>query len=320
MTSIPCRPTYRLLVGVPGKSNAFAISKRLGLPDFIIQDAAERLSEENIKFEDVLSGLERSRQEAEQERQLVERYKHDAERLKQELEAERAKLARAKERLTENANREARKILEQAKQEAEQMIGEIKSARKLQSEQEMNRALNEARTAINKSLRERGRAAVQKPKENREVPKKLIAGNTVELLDIGQKGTVLAPPKADGTVSVQVGIMKINSHISNLRLVQDPAPQQVQKAARSALRTGNIKPEIDLRGYMLEDALFAAEKYLDDAYLAGLHTVTIIHGKGTGVLRRGIHGMLKTNRMVKSYRLGVYGEGETGVTVVELKE
>ena len=315
------RPTYRLLIGVPGKSNAFAISKRLGLPEYIIQNAAERLSEENIKFEDVISNLEKSRQEAENERQLVERYKKEIEELKTELETEKEKIRRTREKLTENANKEARKILEQAKKEAEEVIDEIKRARKMKSEQEMNRALNEAKTSINKNIKDRDRAQIAKPVENKNIPKKLIVGNTVELLDIGQKGTVVSPPTADGNVVLQVGIMKITSHISNLRLIKDNSAQvHVSKQKSSLLKTASIKSEIDLRGQMLEDALFVTEKYLDEAYLGGLVSVTIIHGKGTGVLRKGIHDMLRKNPCVKSFRLGVYGEGETGVTVVELKK
>ena len=315
------RPTYKLLIGVPGKSNAFAISRRLGLPEYIIEKAAERLSEENIKFEDVISNLEKSRQEAEKEKQLVEKYKRDAEVLKAELEAEKEKIQRTKQKLTENANKEAKKILEQAKREADAVIDEIKKARKLKSEQEMNRALNEAKTNINKNIKNRDKAQLVRPVVNNNIPKKLIAGNTVEILDIGQKGIVIAPPNADGMVNLQVGIMKITSHISNLRLIKDSsADKHISKQKSGGLRMTNIKTEIDLRGQMLEDAVFAAEKYIDEAFLGGLVTVTIIHGKGTGVLRKGIHDMLKVNPCVKSYRLGVYGEGETGVTIVELKK
>lgn len=315
------RPTYKLLIGVPGKSNAFAISRRLGLPEYIIEKAAERLSEENIKFEDVISNLEKSRQEAENERQLVEKYKRDAEILKAELEAEKEKIQQTRQKLTENANKEAKKILEQAKKEADAVIQEIKKARKLKSEQEMNRALNEAKTNINTNIKNRDKAQIAKPVVNNNIPKKLIAGNTVEILDIGQKGIVIAPPNADGMVNLQVGIMKINSHITNLRLIKDSsADKHISKQKSGGLRMANIKTEIDLRGQMLEDAVFAAEKYIDEAFLGGLVTVTIIHGKGTGVLRKGIHDMLKVNPCVKSYRLGVYGEGETGVTVVELKK
>ena len=314
------RPTYKLLIGVPGKSNAFAISKRLGLSEYIIQNAAERLTEENVRFEDVISKLEKTRQEAESERMLVEKYKQDAEVLKTELEREKEKIRVTKQKLTENANKEAKKILEQAKREAEDIIGEIKKARKMKSEQDMNRALNEAKTNINKNLKNRDRAQITKPVVNNEIPKKLMPGNEVELLDIGQRGTVISPPNADGNVMLQVGIMKITSHISNLKLIKKAEPKkQAQKRYASVLKTASVKTEIDLRGFMLEDALFATEKYLDEAYYAGLEKVTVIHGKGTGVLRKGIHDMLRKNPCVKSFRLGVYGEGEAGVTVVELR-
>lgn len=315
------RPTYRLLIGVPGKSNAFAISKRLGLSEHIIQNAAERLSEENIRFEDIISKLEKSRIEAESERMLVEKYKQDAEALKTELEKEKEKIRQTKQKLTENANREAKKILENAKREAEEIINEIKTARRLKSEQEMNRAINNAKTNINKKLKAKDRAQIAKPIVNNEVPKNLMRGNEVEILDIGQRGTVISPPGSDGNVTLQVGIMKITSHISNLKLVGGAQPKkQAQKKYSSVLKTANVKTEIDLRGLMLEDALFSAEKYLDEAYFAGLEKVTIIHGNGTGVLRKGIRDMLKKNPCAKSFRSGVYGEGEAGVTIVELKQ
>ena len=314
------RPTYKLLIGIPGKSNAFAISKRLGLPEFIIQNATEHLSEENIKFEDIISNLEKSRQEAERERQIIKKYKLDSEMLKKELEEEKERISKTKQKLTENANREAKKILEQAKKEAEEIIREIKNSRKLKSDSDLNKALTNARTSLNANIKNRDMAQIKQPVINNNIPKKLITGNTVEILDINQTGTVIAPPDADGNVKLQVGIMKITSNIKNLRLKNDKnAEKHISKQRASSLKLSAVKPEIDLRGMMLEDALYATEKYLDEAYLGGLNTVTVIHGKGTGILRKGIHDMLKTNPCVKSFRLGVYGEGETGVTIVELK-
>lgn len=314
------RPTYKLLIGIPGKSNAFAISKRLGLPEFIIQNATEHLSEENIKFEDIISNLEKSRQEAERERQIIKKYKLDSEMLKKELEEEKERISKTKQKLTENANREAKKILEQAKKEAEEIIREIKNSRKLKSDSDLNKALTNARTSLNANIKNRDMAQIKQPVINNNIPKKLIPGNTVEILDINQTGTVIAPPDADGNVKLQVGIMKITSNIKNLRLKNDKnAEKHISKQRASSLKLSAVKPEIDLRGMMLEDALYATEKYLDEAYLGGLNTVTVIHGKGTGILRKGIHDMLKTNPCVKSFRLGVYGEGETGVTIVELK-
>ncbi|OQB14077.1 MAG: Endonuclease MutS2 [Firmicutes bacterium ADurb.Bin193] len=316
------RPTYRLLTGIPGKSNAFAISKRLGLPDYVIDEAQRHLTEETIRFEDVISDLERSRAEAEAEQQAANRYRQEAERLKTEIESEKEKIDEAKQKLSENARREARRIIEEAKREAEEIIEEIKKAQKLKEAKEINKAINEAKRRLNEKLKETDRVVTSKRKVTGNAPLNLIAGNTVYLIDIEQKGTVISPPKSDGTVTVQVGILKINSHISNLRLVQDTEKESKMYSGQKStgLRSLGMKSEIDLRGSTLDDALVVTEKYIDDAYLASLGTVTIIHGKGTGVLRKGIHDMLKHHPHVKSYRLGTFGEGEAGVTVVELKQ
>lgn len=315
------KPTYKLLIGVPGKSNAFAISKRLGLPDYIIDKANEHLSEENIRFEDVISNLEHSRQLAEIDQQTANRYKRDIELLKNELELEKQKIADTKQKLTATAQRESKKIIEDTKREMEEIIEEIRFAQKLQNQQELNKTITEAKTKFNTKLKNADKSQMVAKKQNNDIPKNLIVGSSVFIIDIGQNGTVLTPPKADGNVSLQVGIMKITSHISNLRLVKEVQNEKtaLNKSKGGGLRLENIKNEIDLRGNMLEEATLLAEKYIDDAYLSSLNQVTIIHGKGTGVLRKGIHDMLKHHSNVKSYRLGVYGEGETGVTVVELK-
>ena len=306
---------------MPGKSNAFAISKRLGLPDYIIDKANEHLSEENIRFEDVISNLEHSRQLAEIDQQTANRYKRDIELLKNELELEKQKIADTKQKLTATAQRDAKKIIEDTKREMEEIIEEIRLAQKVQNQQELNKTINEAKTKFNTKLKNADKSQIVPKKQNNDIPKNLMAGSSVFIIDIGQNGTVLTPPKADGNVALQVGIMKMTSHISNLRLVKDVQNEKtaLNKSKGGGLRLENIKNEIDLRGNMLEDATQLAEKYIDDAYLSSLNQVTIIHGKGTGVLRKGIHDMLKRHPNVKSYRLGVYGEGETGVTVVELK-
>ncbi|MDR0405224.1 MAG: endonuclease MutS2 [Clostridiales bacterium] len=315
------RPTYRLLVGVPGKSNAFAISKRLGLSDGIIDSANRRLTEDTIRFEDIISSLEASRQAAEEERAAAEQHRREAERLREELRTEQRKLDETKQRLSANAKREAKRITEDAKREADALIEEIKRARQEQDQKELNRVIHEAKRKLNEKLK-----TVERPLRGAEersggAPKNLLAGTSVYLSDIGQSGTVLTPPKDDGTVTVQVGILKITSHLSNLRLAEESQPpvNERVKSSGGGLRSLQMKSDLDLRGNTLDDALLLAEKYIDDAYLASLSAVTIIHGKGTGVLRKGIHEMLKRHPHIKSYRLGAYGEGESGVTVAELK-
>ncbi len=313
------RPTYRLLIGVPGKSNAFAICKRLGLPEFIINNASKQLTEENIRFEDVISDLEENRKKAEEEHMLAAKYKQEAEALRKEIENEKLRLANTRKNLTENANKEAKRILENAKRDADELIRDIRRTRKEKSEQDANRAMNEAMREINEKIKKREKSNILKQKINTEIPKNLIAGNTVELLDIGQTGTVVSPPKADGSVVVQAGIMKIQTNITNLRVIKQAPKEIVSTGKRGGLKTQSVKSEVDLRGLMLEDALFVTDKYLDDAFFAGLNLVTVIHGKGTGVLRKGVHDMLRRHPHVKSFRLGTFGEGEAGVTVVELK-
>lgn len=314
------RPTYKLLIGVPGKSNAFAIAKRLGLPDFIVNNAKKQLTDDSIRFEDVISKLEESRTLAEKEHNEAIRYKKEAEQLRLDIEKEKARLADTRHNLTENAKKEAKKILEDAKRDAEVLVKSIREAKKEKTIQETNKALNDAMDAINKKIKENEKSNLKKQLVNTEVPKKLIIGNTVEMLDIGQKGTVISLPKQDGTVTVQAGIIKVQTNISNLRLVNDSSNKTITKQKSSRLKSDVVKNEIDLRGYTLEDALFVTDKFLDEAYFAKLNQVTIIHGKGTGILRQGIHDLLKKSSLVKSYRLGAFGEGETGVTVVELKK
>jgi len=227
--------------------------------------------------------------------------------------------ANTRKNLTENANKEAKRILENAKRDADELIKNIRRTRKEKTEQDANRAMNEAMREINEKIKKREQSNILKQKQNTEIPKNLIAGNTVEILDIGQTGTVVSPPKADGSVVVQAGIMKIQTNITNLRIVNQAPQNIVSTGKRGGLKTQSVKSEVDLRGLMLEDALFVTDKYLDDAFFAGLNQVTVIHGKGTGVLRKGIHDMLRRHPHVKSFRLGTFGEGEAGVTVVELK-
>lgn len=319
------RPTYRLLIGVPGKSNAFAISRRLELDHNIIDRAKEFISQEDVKFEDIISNLEKNRQEAEQEKKNAVRYKQEARLLKEELDRQKEKLREQKAKLLDEARREARKIVQQAKQEAEDVVNEL---RKLQEEQELserNKAIEQARLKLrNKSneIDESLAKSVLPRKRYAKPPKNLKPGDPVEITTLNQKGSVISPPDASGEVQVQVGIMKINVHLSNLRLMQESKEHIVSQTGAGKIgmtKAARLSTELDLRGQMLDDALLNADKFLDDAALARLEQVTLIHGKGTGVLRSGIHTMLRKHRHVKSFRLGNYGEGESGVTLVELK-
>lgn len=318
------RPTYRLLIGVPGKSNAFAISKRLGLTDDIIERSKEFLSQEDIRFEDILLSIEKNRSEAEKEKLRAESYRLEAERLKKDLEDQKNKLAAQKEQELRKAKEEARRILIDSKRQAEELVAEMKRLAKEQEEAEVRRQTEELRQKLNKSINSLEDSLVESimPKQGLvKPPKNLKPGDTVLIVNLNQKGTVLSAPDKDGEAQVQAGIIKINVHISNLKLV-DEQKQQIQRTGMGKIgisKARNMSSEIDLRGMLLDEAIDVVDKYLDDASIAGMGEVTLIHGKGTGALRAGLQQHLKRNPHVRTFRLGKLGEGENGVTVVEMK-
>lgn len=317
------KPTYRLLIGVPGKSNAFAISKRLGLMDNIIERAKEFLTQEDIKFEDMLLSIEKNRSEAEKEKILAQNLRKEIESLKNGLDDQKSKLNAQKEKILREAREEARKVLIDARHDAEDMLSEM---RRLEKEQEIairNKEAEEVRHRLRNKINDLEESLTESlmPKKGLvKPPKDLKPGDSVLIVNLNQKGTVLEPPDKNGEALVQAGIMKINVHITNLRRV-DEQKNEIQKfnaGKISVTKSKSISLELDLRGFSLDEALENVDKYLDDASLSGLHEITLIHGKGTGVLRNGIHQYLRSHHHVKSFRLGKYGEGENGVTVVEL--
>lgn len=318
------RPTYKLLTGVPGKSNAFAISRRLGLSEDIISRANEILSDENIKFEDVVTELEQNRAESRKELEYAERLKREMTDLKKQLEKERANLKENKSRILEDARREAKLILLDAKDESNKIIKELEDLSR-HGAKDVGDKVRRAREKLKgkQDSIEAGMARAAKPvRTYREPPKNLKRGSFVKIVDMDQEATVIKEPDKNGMVRVQAGIIKMDVHISNLIETEekkgaDIAKQYVGRGFASKSKT--VRTEVDVRGQTLEEARMNVEKFLDDCYLAGLSPVTIIHGKGTGVLRSGIGDMLRRHKYVKSHRPGKYGEGENGVTVVELK-
>lgn len=316
-------PTYRLLIGVPGKSNAFAISKRLGLPDYIIEKSKEQLSKESVKFEDVLTGIEADRQKAEKARYDQIRLSQEAEKLKKEIEAERKKLESERDKILNRAKEKAAKIIENAQEETDELIEKIKSAQKERDEKETKRVMDEVRRDLGLKLKKTKKPARSGAKHKSNVNvNTLKLGATVLIVNLNDKGSVVSINKKEETAVVQVGIMKITSKISNLVLLPENDTKELMRFAprkKESLGAKEVRTEIDLRGMMLEDALIETDRFLDDCIMAGLESCTVIHGKGTGVLRTGIHNMLRKNNRVKSYRLGKYGEGENGVTIVEFK-
>lgn len=323
------QPTYKLLIGIPGKSNAFAISKRLGLKDEIIDRANAVLSDEDIRFEDVIGDLERSRTKATKDAQENARLKRELKDLRDEIDREREKLKKNKSRILEEAHREAKIIVMDAKSEANDIIRELEKMRQkgIKSEDIDNKA-QKARDTFKKreeSLDEKMKH-VAKPKQRfSDPPKNLKPGETVKIIDLDQEAVVLKAPDKSGNVRVEAGIIKMDVHITNLRRVDK---SEEQKAAVSKyippLRTFESKTktattELDVRGQYPEEAWANTEKFIDDSYLAGISPVRIVHGKGTGVLKKHIREMLRKHRYVTSFRPGIFGEGEDGVTVVELK-
>lgn len=318
------RPTYKLLIGVPGKSNAFAISRRLGLSEEIIEHAQTHIDSENTRFEDVISSLEKHRAKAEEELSRAEEAHEKSLLEREKADKERLLVQKQKEKILDDARRDAKKIYEMAKREADEIV---KKMQKLLSESAIeNRAeIEKNRQTLKKGLdnvTDKLSEDVFKSKTGKKLdPKKITLGQVVEVTTMNSSGNVLTLPDKKGDLTVQVGILKIKTNISALAPGKE---EKKKKTAQSYISSGNraysdIKPEIDLRGETVDDALLLTDKYLDDAALSHFETVSIIHGKGTGALRSAIGEMLRHHPHVKSFRAGRYGEGEAGVTVVEIK-
>jgi len=311
------RPTYRLSIGVPGKSNAFEISRRLGLPENLIDGAKKLLDGDTVKFEDVIANAEYHRQVAERERQIAQEAGKETIRLRDEAEKLRREMETKREETLRKTREEAKRILEQARRESETVISELKKMKKAgqgdASAAELRRRLEHGIDEMSEGLR-------QEAQEDTEAPKTVKPGDRVRILTLGAEGTVLAPPDEKGEVSLQAGAMKFKAQMSQLRLIAAAkAPEKSTVRAKTGMMSRTVASECDVRGMNLEEALGAVGIYLDEAVMAGLNEVYIIHGKGTGILRAGIQQDLRKNRHVKSFRRGVYGEGEDGVTVVTLK-
>ncbi|NLJ97599.1 MAG: endonuclease MutS2 [Clostridiales bacterium] len=316
------RPTYRLLIGIPGKSNAFAISKKLGLPDYIIDDARKQIGRQDRTFEDLISDLEDNRITIEKDKEEIAKYKAEIEKLKKSLDRKNENLEASRERILKEAKEKATSIIQEAKDVADESI------------RKYNRWLQDGGN-IKDMEAERSQLRDRLSKDTKPLKKKTKVGSRISIDDLkvgdsvfvttlGLKGSVVSLPNAKGDLFVQMGILNSQVNIMDLEMVKDGN----EKPAKSANTQGgkikmsksiSISPELNLIGKTVDEAIFELDKYLDDAYLAHLSQVTIIHGRGTGALRKGVHEYLKKSKYVKSYRIGGYNEGNTGATIVEFK-
>lgn len=317
------RPTYRLLIGVPGKSNAFAISKKLGLPDFIIENAKEHLTSQDENFEDLLADLEQSRKTIEAEEEEIRKHKLEIKSLRTALEKKQDKLEATREEILRRANEEARAILADAKKTADETIRDFQkysaSDASIREMEAKRQKLREKMEKANKNVQ----AKAPKPKKPVSA-KKLHLGDAVKVLSLGLKGTVSSMPDAKGDLFVQMGIMRSKVHISDLELIDEvtitaPAMTRTGAGKIKMSKSSSVSTEINLIGMTVDEALAHLDKYLDDAYLAHMPSVRIVHGKGTGKLREAVQRHLKKCKYVKTYRMGEFGEGDAGVTIAEFK-
>lgn len=311
-------PTYRLFIGIPGKSNAFEISKRLGMEERLIEKAREYLKNEDVKFEDVISGAETQRRQAEEERRLAAAERDATAKLREEMEKQRARLEGERETLRAKAREDSRRLVNETREEMEKLVAAIRAIPGL-DQRAADRVIQRSRDALRKREADLAEPLEKKSQDPGAAPKQVRPGETVRILSLDQKATVLSPADAKGDVQVQAGIMKLTVKLKDLRLIQDTAPTKgVGKVQLDTQRQGGL--ELDVRGKLVDEAILEVDRYIDNCLMSGLDQVSIIHGKGTGALRAGIQDYLKRDKRVKSYRMGAYGEGDAGVTVVTLKK
>jgi len=325
------RPTYRLLIGVPGRSNAFAITERLGMDQALVDTARSLVSGEDRRLEDVVTQLDARRQELEEQLVGAESARQRAERAARESEEKLEDIRTRREKEIESGRQEARRIVEKARMEAQRLMDELDDLRRQKEAAEFADKTRQAKSQLKSRLNRLEDAidpVTQRQQEEYVLPRPVQAGDTVQLMDMGLKAVVLKAADSQGMVEVQAGAIRTRTPVSNLRLYES---KRAEKKGRTVPVSGarsvglasrmerQVHTDLDLRGMAVEEALLEVDRFLDNAVLCGLERVTVIHGKGTGALRAAVHAHLKGHRQVKGFRLGVYGEGETGVTVVELK-
>lgn len=319
------RPTYRLLIGIPGKSNAFAISSKLGLPDYIIEDAKKHITEDKESFEDLLTDLENSRLTIEKERLEIESYKQEIKSLKERLETKQEKIDQSRERILREANEEAREILQDAKEIADETIRTFQKAGTSTSMKDLEKSRQKVRDKITEK-NEKLSLKANKPTHRLLKPNQIKLGDSVKVVSMGLKGTVSSLPDKSGKLFVQCGIIRSQVSLDDLVLLEEETIHTGDRMKRTSAgklkmsKSYSVSTEINLLGKTVDEALSELDKYLDDAYLAHLPSVRIVHGKGTGALRSAVQNYLRKNKIVKSYRQGEFGEGDAGVTIAEFKD
>lgn len=318
------RPTYRLLIGIPGKSNAFAISSRLGLPDHIIEDAKRHITQDKESFEDLLANLENSRLTIEKEQAEIEAYKREVQALKERLESKQEKIDQSRDRIIREANEEAREILQNAKELADETIRTFQKAGAASSIKDLEKSRRKVHDKISEK-NEKLALKSETPTHKVLKPNQIRLGDSVKVVSMGLKGSVSSLPDKNGRLFVQCGIIRSQVSLSDLVLLEEETvkTEKMQRSSSGKLKMSksySVSTEINLLGKTVDEALSELDKYLDDAYLAHLPSVRIVHGKGTGALRKAVQGYLRKNRVIKSFRLGEFGEGDAGVTIAEFKE
>ena len=322
------QPTYKLIIGVPGKSNAFAIAKRLGVSDEIIEEASKLVTDDNKRFENVIESLEKTQFELDRLRAEAEKDARDAKEAAEAAEKEREEIENQKEAELDKARSRAMSIIEQTRFGADRLMNELEELKKEKDKKDFSDKVKSSQSKVNNTLDglyDKANPVVEKKKQKYVLPRPLRVGDTVRLMDVNIKGMVITLPDQNGNCTVQTGMIKSRTKLDNLELIiENPSQQKkkqgggVKKSLKSNM-TRKSSMELDIRGMMTDEGVMEVDRFIDNCILAGLESVTIIHGKGTGALRAAVHDFLRHHKHVKSYRLGVYGEGEAGVTVVELK-
>ena len=320
------KPTYKLIIGVPGKSNAFAIVKRLGMSDDIIDEAKKLVTDENKRFENVIESLEKTRQELEAYKNTAAEEARNARLLTESLEKKEADFEKQKDFELSKARNQAMTIVEQTRFGAEKLMNELQELKREKDKADFSDMVKASKSKTNSALDsmfDKANPVIEKKKTKYVLPRELKIGDTIRLMDMGTKGTVISLPDASGNVGVQMGMIKTKTKLDNVELVTEsaPAPKKKGGVKKTLQSNANRKSsmELDIRGMMSDEGVMEVDRFIDNCLLGGIETITIIHGKGTGALRAAVHQFLKTHKNVKSYRLGAYGEGEAGVTVAVLK-